>query len=178
MSSVLCAGVCASEQLLATGAEGGELTLWNHDGSPLSKVPVRGDEDVTCVAFSPSSPYLLYASYGQSVSVLDPRNLKKTLTELRDVAEEEINSLSVNETGGTLTVADDSGVVTVVDVQLEKVTQTLRKHVNICSSVTFRPHRPQSLLSAGLDMQVKMRQCISQSEYFVLTECFLYRLCK
>ncbi|KAI7800487.1 putative WD repeat-containing protein 53 [Triplophysa rosa] len=157
VSSVLCAGVCCgSEQLMATGAEGGEVTLWNHNGSPLSKLHVRGDGDITSVAFSPSSPCVLYASHGQSVSVLDPRNLKTTVTELRDVAEEEINSLSVNETGGVLVVADDSGVVTVIDTQLEKVTRTLRKHVNICSSVTFRPHRPQSLLSAGLDMQVML----------------------
>ncbi|XP_073718759.1 WD repeat-containing protein 53 [Misgurnus anguillicaudatus] len=154
---VLCAGVCCgSEQLLATGAEAGELTVWNHSGLPLSKLHVRNREDVTCVVFSALAPCMLYASHGQSVSILDPRNLNTIVTELQNVGEEEINSLSVNEGGGILALADDSGVVRIVDLQLEKVTRTLRKHDNICSSVMFRPHRPQSLVSAGLDMQVML----------------------
>ncbi|KAL1260158.1 hypothetical protein QQF64_007985 [Cirrhinus molitorella] len=152
---VLCAGVSSeSEHVVATGAEGGELTLWSHDGLPVSKLHISADDDVTCIAFSPSTPSMLYASHGQSVSVLDTRNLKAAVTELTDVGEEEINWLSVNESGGLLAVADDSGAVRVVDLQLKKVIRTLRKHDNICSSVTFRPHRPQSLVSAGLDMQV------------------------
>lgn len=155
---VLCAGVSSeSEHVVATGAEGGELTLWSHDGSPVSKLHVSADDDVTCVAFSPSTPSVLYASHGRTVSVLDTRNLKAALTELTDVGEEEINWLSVNESGALLAVADDSGAVRVVDLQLEKVIRTLRKHDNICSSVTFRPHRPQSLVSAGLDMQVRCK---------------------
>ncbi|XP_048017814.1 WD repeat-containing protein 53-like [Megalobrama amblycephala] len=154
-SAVLCAAVsCQSQHMVATGAEAGELTLWNHDGSPLSTLHLSADDDVTSLAFSPSAPCVLYASHGRAVSVLDCRNLKTPAAELTDVAEEEINCLSVNETGRDLAAADDSGAVTLIDLQLEKVVRTLRKHDNICSSVTFRPHRPQSLVSAGLDMQV------------------------
>ncbi|XP_016360991.1 WD repeat-containing protein 53 [Sinocyclocheilus anshuiensis] len=154
---VLCAGVSSeSEHMVATGAEGGELTLWSHDGSPVSKLHLSADDDVTCVAFSPSTPCMLYASHARTVSVLDTRNLKTAVTELADVGEEEINWLSVNESGALLAAADDSGAVRVVDLQLEKVIRTLRKHDNICSSVTFRPHRPQSLVSAGLDMQAML----------------------
>ncbi|XP_051521169.1 WD repeat-containing protein 53 [Myxocyprinus asiaticus] len=154
VTPVLCAAVShGSEQLIATGAESGELTVWNHDGLPLSKLHVSSD-DVTCVTFSPSVPTLLYASHGQTVSVLDGRNLKSAVTDVQDAGEDEINCLSVNKTGDTLAVADDSGAVRIVDLQLQKVTRTLQKHTNICSSVMFRPHRPQSLVSAGLDMQV------------------------
>ncbi|XP_043115378.1 WD repeat-containing protein 53 [Puntigrus tetrazona] len=154
---VLCAGVSSeSDHVVATGAEAGELTLWSHDGSPVSKLHLSADDDVTCVAFSPSTPGVLYASHGRTVSVLDTRNLKEPVTELADVGEEEINWLCVNESGALLAAADDSGAVRVVDLQLEKVIRTLRKHDNICSSVTFRPHRPQSVVSAGLDMQVML----------------------
>ncbi|XP_056329747.1 WD repeat-containing protein 53 [Danio aesculapii] len=156
-TSILCAGVsCESERLVATGAEGGELTLWSHDGSPVSKLHMSPDDDVTCVAFSPSAPCMLYASYGRTVAVLDTRNLKSAVAELADAGEEEINCVSVNEAGSLLAAADDSGAVRIIDVQQEKVIRTLRKHDNICSSVTFRPHRPQSLVSAGLDMQVSL----------------------
>uniref|UniRef100_A0A8C1L854 WD repeat domain 53 n=1 Tax=Cyprinus carpio TaxID=7962 RepID=A0A8C1L854_CYPCA len=153
---VLCAGVSSeSEHVVATGAEGGDLTLWTHDGLPVSQLHLSADDDdVTCVAFSPSTPCMLYASHGRTVSALDTRNLKTAVSELTDVGEEEINALSVSESGALLAAADDSGAVRVVDLQLEKVIRTLRKHDNICSSVTFRPHRPQSLVSAGLDMQV------------------------
>lgn len=155
-SPLLCAAVsCESQHMVATGAEGGELTLWNHDGSPLSTLHVSMDNDVTSLAFSPSAPCVLYASHGCAVSVLDCRNLKTAVGELTDVAEEEINCLSVNETGRELAAADDSGAVTLIDLQQEKVIRTLRKHDNICSSVTFRPRRPHSLVSAGLDMQVR-----------------------
>lgn len=141
---------------MATGAEGGDLTLWSHDGSPVSKLRMSADDDVTCVTFSPSAPCMLYASYGRTVAVLDSRYLKSAVAELADAGEEEINCVSVNEAGGALAAADDSGAVRIIDLQQEKVVRTLRKHDNICSSVTFRPHRPQSLVSAGLDMQVSL----------------------
>ncbi|TSN21160.1 WD repeat-containing protein 53 [Bagarius yarrelli] len=154
---VLC--ICAAagaDGLLASGAEGGEVTVWTQDGTPLSQLRLSSQDDVTCTVFSSTAPGLLYASHGETVSILDPRNLKKPLDELKDVGEDEINSLSVNETGASLALADDSGAVRVVDLQTGKVSRTLRKHTNICSSVAFRPQRPQSLVSAGLDMQVML----------------------
>ncbi|XP_059370942.1 WD repeat-containing protein 53 [Carassius carassius] len=156
-TAVLCAGVSSeSESVVVTGAEGGELTLWTHDGSPVSKLHLSAGDDVTSVAFSPSSPCVLYASHGRMVSALDTRNLKTAVKELTDVGEEEINCVSVNPSGALLAAADDSGAVRVIDLQQETVIRTLRKHHNICSSLTFRPHRPQSLVSAGLDMQVML----------------------
>lgn len=93
-------------------------------------------------------------SHGENVSVLDPRNLKSTVQEFVGVGEEEINALGLNETGSVLAVADDSGAVRILDLPDRKVCRTLRRHTNICSSVAFRPQRPNNLLSAGLDMQV------------------------
>lgn len=111
---------------------------------------------MTNAVFSPVAPELLYVSHGETVSVIDPRNLKGVVEQYCGAGEEEINGLAVNETGSALALADDSGAVRVLDLPDGKVSRTLRRHTNICSSVTFRPHRPNNLVSAGLDMQVML----------------------
>lgn len=153
---VLCIGAASGpDGFLASGAEGGEVTVWTADGTPLSQLHLSSGEDVTCTVFSSTAPGLLYVSHGETVSILDPRSLKEPVDELKNIGEDEINSLSVSDTGASLALADDSGAVRVVDLQTRKVNRTLHKHTNICSSVAFRPQRPQSLVSAGLDMQVR-----------------------
>lgn len=168
---VLCIGAASGDEgVLASGAEAGEVTVWTQEGTLVSQLRLKSREDVTCTVFSPTSPGLLYVSHGETVSVLDPRCLKEPVKELKDVGEDEINSLSVNETGAALALADDSGAIRVVDLQTDKVNRTMRKHTNICSSVAFRPQRPQSFVSAGLDMQVRA------APFFVLSFGYKYRL--
>lgn len=70
--------------------------------------------------------------------------------------EEEINCLSLNETENLLASADDSGAIKILDLENKKVSRSLKRHSNICSSVAFRPHRPHSLVSCGLDLQVML----------------------
>ncbi|KAG9348162.1 hypothetical protein JZ751_001897, partial [Albula glossodonta] len=153
---VLCVAAAGGpEGLLASGAEGGEVTVWNQEGAPLAQLKLQATEDVTSAVFLPSAPGTLYVSHGETVSVLDPRNLKGPVEELH-VGEDEINALSLNEMGTLLAAADDSGAVRVVELESGKVSRTLRRHTNICSSVAFRPQRPQSLVSAGLDMQLML----------------------
>lgn len=150
-SSVLCLNVSA-EGLVASGAERGELVLWDGGGSPVAQLRLPQAEDVTSVLFSARSPSTLYTSHGETISVLDVRSLQEPLQRFH-VNEEEINCLSVNDTDSFLAAADDSGAIKVVDLESKKVSRSLR-HSNICSSVAFRPQRPQSLVSCGLDMQV------------------------
>ncbi|NXP59700.1 WDR53 protein, partial [Chloropsis cyanopogon] len=109
---------------------------------------------VASVVFSARRPSTLYASHGEAISVLDVRSLQEPLQRFH-VNEEEINCLSLSDTGGCLAAADDSGAIRVLDLESSKVSRTLR-HSNICSSVAFRPQRPQSLVSCGLDMQVML----------------------
>ncbi|CAL8353574.1 unnamed protein product [Lota lota] len=154
-SSILCVGAAGGpEGLLASGSEGGEVTVWTQDGTILSRVPLPGGDDSTSVVFSPASPRALYVAHGETVSVLDPRNLKGVVAEFPGAGEEEINCMAVNEDGSFLAVVDDSGAVRILDLAEGKVCRTLRRHTNICSSVAFRPQRPSNLVSAGLDMQV------------------------
>ncbi|XP_029470838.1 WD repeat-containing protein 53 [Rhinatrema bivittatum] len=152
--SVLCLNA-SKEGLVVSGAERGELTTWSEQGDVSGHTKLDGAEDVTSVAFSPTCPSRLYVSHGEMVSVLDLRALT-TPVEYFHVNEDEINCISVNETGNLLATADDSGVIKVVDLESKKVSRCLRKHSNICSAVAFRPQRPQSLVSCGLDMQVML----------------------
>ncbi|XP_056139155.1 WD repeat-containing protein 53 [Lampris incognitus] len=156
-TAILCVGAAGGpEGLLASGCEGGEVTVWNQGGSIVGRLTLSSEEENTSVAFSPAAPSLLYVSHGETVSVLDPRNLKRAVEEFQGVGEEEINALALSDTGSALALADDSGAVRVLELPGGKVCRTLRRHTNICSSVAFRPHRPNNLVSAGLDMQVML----------------------
>lgn len=153
-SPILCLNA-SSEGLVASGAEGGDLMTWGEDGTPLGHTRFEGANDVTCVLFSPSCPTKLYASHGETISILDVRSLKGSLDHFH-VNEEEINCLSLNETENLLASADDSGAIKILDLENKKVSRSLKRHSNICSSVAFRPQRPHSLVSCGLDMQVML----------------------
>ncbi|KAM4694546.1 WD repeat-containing protein 53 [Discoglossus pictus] len=151
-NTVLCLAV-STERVVASGAEAGELTTWSEQGLQLGKLHLDGGDDVTSVAFSPVCSTRLYISHGETLSVLDTRAFREPV-ESYSVNKEEINCISVNETDSLLAAADDSGAVKILDLESKKVCRTLHRHSNICSAVAFRPHRPQSLVSCGLDMQV------------------------
>ncbi|XP_066476409.1 WD repeat-containing protein 53 isoform X1 [Tiliqua scincoides] len=153
-SSILCLNV-SKDGLVASGAEGGELTIWSEEGTPLERTQVQKTDDVTCVMFSPKCPRRLYASHGEIVSVWDVRFLKEPV-EYFHVNEEEINYLSMNETDSFLAAADDSGAIKIIDLESKKLSRCLRRHSNICAAAVFRPQRPQSLVSCGLDMKVML----------------------
>ncbi|XP_053315376.1 WD repeat-containing protein 53 [Spea bombifrons] len=150
-NSVLSLAV-SKDRIVASGTEGGALTLWSEEGRPIGKLQLN-EEDVTGIAFSPLCSSRCYVSHGETLSVLDTRAFKEPVEDFR-VNKEEINCISVNEKDSLLAAADDSGTVKVLDLETKKVSRTLQRHTNICSSVVFRPHRPQNLLTCGLDMQV------------------------
>ncbi|XP_031452381.1 WD repeat-containing protein 53 isoform X1 [Phasianus colchicus] len=153
-ASVLCLAA-GLEGPAASGGERGELALWGREGVPAGRLRLApAEDDVAALAFSPRRPHRLYAAHGAAVALLDVRALREPVERLR-FNEEEVNCLAVADGGDLLAAADDSGAVKVVDLESEKVVRSLR-HANICSSVAFRPRRPQSLVSCGLDMQVML----------------------
>ncbi|XP_005383193.1 PREDICTED: WD repeat-containing protein 53 [Chinchilla lanigera] len=151
-SPILCLNA-SKDGLVASGAVGGDLTVWGEDGTALGHMRFPDADDVTSVVFSHSCPTKLYTAHGETISILDARALKASLDHFH-VNEEEINCLSLNETENFLASADDSGAIKILDLENKKVSRSLKRHSNICSSVAFRPQRPQSLVSCGLDMQV------------------------
>ncbi|MBN3289525.1 WDR53 protein, partial [Polypterus senegalus] len=153
-TTVLCVGV-GTDGLLVSGAEKGALTLWNDEGVNLGQLKLVGEDDVTCVTFSPLAANKVYVSHGENVSLLDTRFLKNVLA-CYHISEDEINCLSVNETDSFLAAADDLGAVKILDLSCGKIRCSLHRHSNICSSVAFLHNRPQSLVSCGLDMQVML----------------------
>ncbi|XP_053564938.1 WD repeat-containing protein 53 [Bombina bombina] len=153
-NSVLSLAV-STDKVVASGAEAGELAIWNYQGLHLDTLHLDGGGDVTGITFSPVCSTRLYVSHGETLSVLDTRSFKDPVENF-SVNKEEINCISVNETGNLLAAADDSGAIKVLDLENKKVCRTLQRHTNICSAVSFRPHRPQSLVSCGLDMQVML----------------------
>jgi len=69
--------------------------------------------------------------------------------------EDEINQLALNKAENYLATADDSGNIKVVTLGDDmKVYKTLRKHTNICASLSFAPNKPWDLYSAGYDSQL------------------------
>lgn len=130
------------------------MTVWTQEGAIVGRLTLPGQEDVTSAAFSPGGSAHLYVSHGDTVSVFDPRVLKGPVEDFQGAGEEELNALALNETGSAMAVADDSGAVRILEIPGGKVCRSLRRHTNICSSVAFRPHRPNNLVSVGLDMQV------------------------
>lgn len=165
-SSAVLSLAINKERIVASGAEGGELTIWSEQGHPIGKLHFHGDDDVAGIVFSPASPTKLYASHGETVSVLDTRVFREPV-ESFSINKEEINCISVNELDSLLAAADDSGTVKVLDLQAKKVCRTLQRHTNICAAVAFRPGRPQSLVSCGLDMQVGFCSLSGLLEYMI-----------
>ncbi|XP_015726601.2 WD repeat-containing protein 53 [Coturnix japonica] len=152
--SVLCIAA-GTDGPVASGAERGELALWGRDGVSAGLLRLNpAEHDVAALSFSPRRPHLLYAAHGPAVAVLDVRAPREPVERLR-FNEDEIDCLASSHDGTLLAAADDSGAVKVVDLDGNKVIRSLRHH-NICSSVAFRPQRPRSLVSCGLDMQVML----------------------
>jgi len=68
---------------------------------------------------------------------------------------DEINQMCVSPEDNFLASCDDTGSIKVIDVEKGKLTTVLSKHSNICSSVKFRPTKPNQLLSGGLDCTIR-----------------------
>ncbi|KAG8445528.1 hypothetical protein GDO86_010337 [Hymenochirus boettgeri] len=154
-SNPLLSLAISTDRIIASGAECGEITVWNEEGHHLESLQLKGGRDITSIAFSPICSTRMYASHGETISVLDSRALKEPVENFT-VCKEEINSISVNDTDTLLAAADDSGTVKVLDLEKKKVSRSLQRHTNICSALSFRPRWPNSFVSCGLDMQIML----------------------
>jgi WD40 repeat protein len=108
-------------------------------------------EATTAVAWNPSREHLVHAANDGVILTFDIRNLDTAVSALQ-VSEEEVGCIDINNAGKYLAAGDDDGSVHLVDLVSGKLLRTLKQaHSNICSGVKFRAHKPQEVLTGGMD---------------------------
>lgn len=180
---VQCLSACLTTGIVASGGEDSTVRIWDlRSHGNLSAGRVRAslcitrcfDGDcVTATAWSATNEHTLFVAAGTKLLEFDTRagaNGSVLLTvpvAVRCVREDEINSVDVfrgeSETCH-VAIADDTGVVCVVDIPLgsggeigESRTRTLsHAPASICSCARFRPDHQQHLASGALDGTLAM----------------------
>ena len=147
-NSVLC--LAPNNGRLLSGGEQGEMCLWNLNGEAPTKIKASDDDDVTSITCSQQRPHEIYAACGQSILQFDTRQLSGPV-HTYSYNDDEINQIALNEKETHIAACDDAGHVRVISTHDRRLFKTLRKHTNICSTVTFRPKRQWELISGGLD---------------------------
>lgn len=138
---------------IISGAENSELCLWSPDGDVLENVKIQEECDVSSVCFSTEHPHSLYTAAGKKIHVFDLRSFREPVEEY-DFNEDEINQIVINKQEKYLAACDDSGQVKVINLDEKKLYRTLRKHTNVCATVSFRPNRDSDLLSGAYDCKI------------------------
>ena len=147
--TILTAIVTSSGKII-TGGEEGQLCVWSLDGSSVAKHKLEDEADITSFCCSRVNENILFAAAGERIYKFDIRELPKPLETL-EFSEDEINQIALDEKENFLAACDDSNNVKVYNLQERKVHRTLRKHSNICATVSFRPKRAWDLVSGGYD---------------------------
>lgn len=139
----------ASNVRIISGAENGELAVWTPDGLNLHKKCI-GEGDVASVVCSYLHPEICYASCNDKVFCYDLRQMSIPVCEF-DSEDEEINQIVLNENETFLGSANDSGNISIFNLTTKKVHTVLKKHSNICASISFFPNQPWGLVSGAYD---------------------------
>lgn len=154
--------------LLVCGSECGKVFVWRISVGGAEGASLAGqtaahltvgteEEDVGAICFLNECRDKCFVACGSKLVLVE---LKETATgngALRVEGEwtfndDDINCLALSHDDHFLAAADDTGEIKLVQLKPQvKVHRTLRKHTTICSSVLFRPRRPSSILSSGLD---------------------------
>ena len=176
---VLCVATSRfRDKAFACATERGQLFVFdlreNNTKASLNCV-LSSNEAATSACFHPKDENLAFVSVGMTVREVDLRKLaaegkaKGGADEVGRVVcrtEEEVGQCAVSTSGGHLACADDSGTVTVIDLDRQRKggkaggSQAVKRlvrdgHQNtICSSVCFRPRQPWDVVSGGLDCAV------------------------
>ncbi|ESP04891.1 hypothetical protein LOTGIDRAFT_156130 [Lottia gigantea] len=150
-ASVLCLDVQRQTEQLASGGENGELCVWALESKSLLKKYVKADCECTSVCFSKTNLDILYAAFEREVFVFDINDFEEPILTY-SFNSEEINQIALSNQEEYLAACDDSGDVKIINLPEKKMYKTLRNiHSNICATISFRPNRPQDLVSGGMD---------------------------
>jgi len=151
-----------TQGVLASGSEDKTVRIWDmksNKGVMLMKDEKHMTEDINSVKFMQQGN-LLIASSGKKICIFDLRQSKIILNSLQilgDFNSDGINELDVSD--NQIAACDDSGEITVVDVNYGdstmSVVKTLRhKHLNICYSVAINKDKIDEIVSGGFDCKI------------------------
>ncbi|KAI9361639.1 WD40-repeat-containing domain protein [Zopfochytrium polystomum] len=151
----------STPSLFASAADDGTVRCWDLVVQRSIRAYIGFGTHVNSVVFSSSSPSLLFCAAGRSFHAFDFRSptvvsqSSAAVFSALEYAQDEINQVVVNEEGTILATVDDSGSVGLYDLRNRKPGRPMRSiHTNICSSVSFHPHRPHELWTGGMDSQI------------------------
>ncbi len=159
---VMC--VCISqENNILTGHES-RMLIWSVDINSKEaslkdtiELPLQGTVSCICQFLHEAS---LALAIDKTVLVYQYSVVNNTITSLSlkrqfCFSQDEINQLDVHPKRSLLCSCDDNGEIAVIDVDSNKIVQTLSGfHDSICSTVKFSIRKPWELLSGGLDCTI------------------------
>lgn len=151
-ASILCASAFDNGAAVSAG-ENGEVCLWSSDGKVVKTVCLSNKQDVMSILGSKLDLNTILLASGSCVKKYDIRQFEQP-TENIELECDEINQIALSDDEKFLAVAEDSGHVIVYNLGDKKVSRTLRKHSNMCSSVSFRPGKANELYSVSYDKKL------------------------
>ncbi|DBA93092.1 hypothetical protein WJX79_009275 [Trebouxia sp. C0005] len=156
--AVLCCEALFAQSLLASGDENGAVCMHDLRSHALTaRVQVSAEEAVPSLLLDRKQEYRVLACAGNDIIELDLRKGDANCcVRQHSCTAAEINQLAAAPEGNLLAAADDDGCVTIIDSGNEQFhCQKLNgNHDNICSSAVFRRHKPNEVISGGLDCKL------------------------
>ncbi|KAL0024585.1 hypothetical protein WJX77_000559 [Trebouxia sp. C0004] len=156
--AVLCCEALSAQSLLASGDEDGAVCMHDLRSHALTaRVQVSTEEAVPSLLLDKTQEHRVLACAGNDIVELDLRKGDANCcVRQQSCTAAEINQLAAAPEGNLLAAADDDGCVTIIDPSNEQFhCQKLNgRHENICSSAVFRRHKPNEVISGGLDCKL------------------------
>jgi len=160
----ICLDVNAAGDTLISGSEDGCVRVWDVSRAVSTRalMPPQADKascsrmeiGAACAGHGHTEHCVLFSA-GSTLYAFDLRTPGVVLRQPHGnfmVNEDDIAALTLDDVGGKLAAADDSGEIQVLDFVAGELYCTLDGgHANICSCVAYRPHRAHELYSGGLD---------------------------
>ena len=151
-------GTTIARSLIATGSEDKTVRIWDIRADRAIKCITKCfKSSVEAVKFGISDDYTIYAASDRVLFSFDLRTdgivVKSPIMIARNAATDDINCLDMSSDGNFIAVADDAGVITIVNSRLLAANnpKRLNGHTSIVNAVAFSPINNCELMSGGFD---------------------------
>lgn len=151
-------GTTISRNLIATGSDDKSIRIWDIRANKAIKCITQCFESsVEAVKFSVSDDNTIYAASDRILFSFDLRTngiiVKSPIMMTDNAATDEINCIDVKPDGDFLAVADDAGIITIINTRQLTANQPKRLygHTSLVNTVAFSPINTYGLMSGGFD---------------------------